>query len=95
MLKKIDLLLHQLHWLRKGALVVVATPTVLPGPGWLNSLRLAEIDAETWEGPIKHKNALNKNVKEEWLLLNGRSLYKDGGKMDFSIYRKKTHCSYF
>ena len=95
MMKKIDTLIHQLNWLRKDALVIVATPTILPGPRWLNNVRLAEIDPEIWEGPIKHINALNDNVKEEWLLLNGRSLYKDGEKMDFNIYRKKTHCPYF
>jgi hypothetical protein len=93
--KKMAELIHQMDWLRQGSVIVVVTPTMLPGPNWLNNLRLSDCDPDSWEGPIKHVNALDESIKEEWLHLNGRSLYKDGDKMDFHIYRKKTHSPYF
>ena len=93
--KKMAELIHQMDWLRQGSVIVVATPTMLPGPNWLNNLRLSDCDPDSWEGPIKHVNALDESIKEEWLHLNGRSLYKDGDKMDFHIYQKKTHSPYF
>ena len=88
---KIKLLRHHMHWLRRGTIVIVATPSK-SRLGFRGHLHLDD-DSVTWEGPISPVNYFS-NVPEDYLMLNGRSLYVGQEPMNFSFWKKKTRSNF-